>query len=66
MKKETPINTYGDDDWATPSEEEELKLTFSDWIKRQLTAEQVEDKLKNIQKKESSESVVILTKGTKW
>mgnify|MGYP001062141087 CR=1 FL=1 len=66
MKKETPINTYGDDDWATPSEEEELKLTFSDWIKRQLTAEQVEDKLKNIQKEESSESVVILTKGTKW
>ena len=47
MKKETPINTYGDDDWATPSEEEKLKLTFSDWIKRQLTAEQVEDKLKN-------------------
>ena len=66
MKKETPINTYGDDDWATPFEEEELKLTFSDWIKRQLTAEQVEDKLKNIQKEESSESVVILTKGTKW
>ena len=66
MKKETPINTYGDDDWATPSEEEELKLTFGDWIKRQLTTEQVEDKLKNIQKEESSESVVILTKGTKW
>ena len=66
MKEKTPINIYGDDDWATPSEEEELKLTFSDWIKRQLTAEQVEDKLKNIQKKESSESVVILTKGTKW
>ena len=66
MKKETPINTYGDDDWATPSEEEELKLTFSDWIKRQLTTEQVEDNLKNIQKEKSSESVVILTKGTKW
>ena len=66
MKKKTSINTYGDDDWATPFEEEELKLTFSDWIKRQLTAEQVEDKLKNIQKEESSESVVILTKGTKW
>ena len=66
MKEKTHINTYGDDDWATPSEEEELKLTFSDWIKRQLTAEQVEDKLKNIQKEKSSESVVILTKGTKW
>ena len=66
MKKESPINTYGDDDWATPSEEEELKLTFSDWIKRQLTTEQVEDNLKNIQKEKSSESVVILTKGTKW
>ena len=44
----------------------EKKLTFNEWVKRQLTAEQVEDKLKNIQKEESSESVVILTKGTKW
>jgi hypothetical protein len=66
MKEETYINTYGDDDWATPPKKEELKLTFSEWVKKQLTAEQVEDKLKNIQKEESSESVVILTKGTKW
>ena len=66
MKKETLINTYGDDDWATPPKKEELRLTFSEWVKKQLTAEQVEDKLRNIQKEESSESVVILTKGTKW
>ena len=66
MKEKIFINTYGDDDWATPSEKEELKLTFNDWVKKQLTTKQVEDKLKNIQKEESSESVVILTKGTKW
>ena len=66
MKEKTHINTYGDDDWATPPKKEELRLTFSEWVKKQLTAEQVEDKLKNIQKEESSESVVILTKGTKW
>ena len=66
MKEKTHINTYGDDDWATPPKKEELRLTFSEWVKKQLTAEQVEDNLKNIQKEESSESVVILTKGTKW
>ena len=66
MKEKTHINTYGDDDWATPPKKEELRLTFSEWVKKQLTAEQVEDKLKNIQKEESSESVVVLTKGTKW
>ena len=66
MKEETRVNTYGDDDWATPPKKEELRLTFSEWVKKQLTAEQVEDNLKNIQKEESSESVVILTKGTKW
>ena len=66
MKEKTFINTYGDDDWATPSEEKELKLTFSDWVKKQLTTKQVENRLKNVQKEKSSESVVILTKGTKW
>jgi len=62
----TQINTYGDDDWATPSKEEELKLTFSDWIKKHLTQEQVEDRLKNTKKEKDSESIVVLTKGTKW
>ena len=66
MKILTQINTYGDDDWATPSKEEELKLTFSDWIKKHLTQEQVEDRLKNTKKEKDSESIVVLTKGTKW
>ena len=66
MKEKTHINTYGDDDWATPSKKEELKLTFSEWIKKQLTQEQVEDRLKNTKKEKDSESIVVLTKGTKW
>ena len=45
---------------------EELKLTFSDWIKKHLTQEQVEERLKNRRKQKDSESIVVLTKGTKW
>ena len=66
MKEKTHINTYGDDDWATPIKKEELRLTFGEWVKKQLTVEQVEDRLKNTKKEKDSESIVILTKGTKW
>ena len=44
----------------------EKKLTFNEWVKKQLTVEQVEDRLKNTKKEKDSESIVILTKGTKW
>ena len=44
------INTYGDDNWATPTNEEEIKLTFSEWVKKQLTQKQVEERLKNRRK----------------
>ena len=66
MKEKTHINTYGDDDWATPPKKEELKLTFGEWIKKQLTVEQVEDRLKSTKKQKDSEAIVVLTKGTKW
>ena len=66
MKVKKNINTYGDDDWATPPKKEELKLTFGEWIKKHPTAEQVEDRLKNTKKEKDSESIVVLTKGTKW
>ena len=66
MKEKTYINTYGDDDWATPSKKEELKLTFNEWVKKQLTTKQVEERLKNRRKEKDSESIVVLTKGTKW
>ena len=65
MKEKKHINTYGDDDWATPNKKEELRLTFSEWIKKHLIAEQVEDRLKNTKKEKDSESIVVLTKGTK-
>ena len=51
---------------------EEIKLTFSEWVKKQLTAEEVE---KRINKRKDSdavvqplanEGIVVLTKGTKW
>ena len=42
------------------------KLTFNEWVKKQLTQEQVEKRLKNRRKQKDSESIVVLTKGTKW
>ena len=72
MKEETHINTYGDDDWATPPKKEELRLTFSEWVKKQLTVKEVEERLS---KRKDSEStvrplanggIVVLDKGTKW
>ena len=73
MKEKTYINTYGDDDWATPSKKEELKLTFSEWIKKQLTQEQVEERLNkritNSEKQKQSDSLFAkrhIAKGTKW
>ena len=72
MKENKGINTYGDDDWATPIKKEELRLTFSEWIKKQLTVEEVEERLN---KRKDSESyvaplrnggIVVLDKGTKW
>ena len=73
MKENKEINTYGDDDWATPSKEEELKLTFSEWVKKQLTVEEVEERLnkrKTISEKQK-DSDSLFTKreiaiGTKW
>ena len=44
----------------------ERKLPFNEWIKKQLTQEQVEKRLKNKTKQKDSESIVVLTKGTKW
>ena len=44
----------------------ERKLPFNEWIKKQLTQEQVEKRLKNRRKQKDSESIVVLTKGTKW
>ena len=72
MKEKTHINTYGDDDWATPTKKEELRLTFNEWVKKQLTVEEVEERLN---KRKDSEStvhplanggIVVLDKGTKW
>ena len=72
MKEKSRIITYGDDDWATPSGEEELKLTFNEWVKKQLTVKEVEERLS---KRKDSEStvhplanggIVVLDKGTKW
>tara|TARA_R110002051_G_scaffold270524_1_gene330949 strand:+ start:343 stop:513 length:171 start_codon:yes stop_codon:yes gene_type:complete len=49
---------------------EEIKLTFGDWIKKHLTAKQVEKIIQNskkdTKKEKDSESIVVLTKGTKW
>ena len=42
------------------------KLTFNEWVKKQLTQEQVEKRLKNRRKQKDSESIVVLDKGTKW
>ena len=72
MKKETPINTYGDDDWATPPKKEELRLTFNEWVKKQLTVEEVEKRLNKRKDSDSyvlplrSGGIVVLDKGTKW
>ena len=73
MKEKTHINTYGDDDWATPAKKEEIKLTFSDWVKKQLTQEQVEERLNkritNSEKQKQSDSLFAkrhIAKGTKW
>ena len=72
MKEETHINTYGDDDWATPPKKEELRLTFSEWVKKQLTVEEVEERLNKRKDSEStvhplvSGGIVVLDKGTKW
>ena len=44
----------------------ERKLPFNEWVKKQLTQEQVEKRLKNRRKQKDSESIVVLTKGTKW
>ena len=49
-----------------------IKLTFSEWVKKQLTVEEVEERLN---KRKDSESyvaplrnggIVVLDKGTKW
>ena len=72
MKEKKHINTYGDDDWATPNKKEELRLTFSEWIKKQLTVEEVEERLNKRKNSESyvlplrNEGIVVLDKGTKW
>ena len=73
MKEKTNINTYGDDDWATPTNEEEIKLTFSEWVKRQLTVEEVEERLNkrktNSEKQKDSDSLFAkrhIAIGTKW
>ena len=73
MKEQTKINTYGDDDWATPLKEEELKLTFNDWVKKQLTVEEVEERLnkrKTISEKQKDSELLFaqreIAKGTKW
>ena len=61
MKKQTPIK------------KEELKLTFSEWVKKQLTAEEVEERLNkritNSEKQKESDSLFAkrhIAKGTKW
>ena len=54
-------------------EKEEIKLTFSDWMKKQLTAEEVEEQLnkrKTIgEKQKESDSRFAkreIARGTKW
>ena len=73
MKEKTHINTYGDDDWATPIKEKELRLTFSEWVKKQLTVEEVEERLNkrktNSEKQKESDSLFAkrhIARGTKW
>ena len=73
MKEKTNINAYGDDDWATPKKKEEIKLTFNEWLKKQLTAEEVEERVnkrKTIgEKQKESDSLFAkrhIARGTKW
>ena len=73
MKENKEINTYGDDDWATPAKEEEIRLTFSEWIKKQLTVEEVEERLnkrKTISEKQKDSELLFaqreIARGTKW
>ena len=73
MKEQTHINTYGDDDFATPPKEEELRLTFNEWVKKQLTVEEVEERLNkrktNSEKQKDSDSLFAkrhIAIGTKW
>ena len=51
----------------------EIKLTFSEWVKKQLTQEQVEERLNkritNSEKQKQSDSLFAkrhIAKGTKW
>ena len=67
------INTYGDDEWANPPKEEELRLTFGEWVKKQLTAEEVEKRLNKrkttSEKQKESDSLFAkrhIARGTKW
>ena len=73
MKEKTPINTYGDDDWANPPKEEELRLTFNEWVKKQLTVEEVEERLnkrKTVSEKQKDSELLFAKRhiavGTKW
>ena len=72
MKENREINTYGDDDWATPPKDE-IKLTFNEWIKKQLTAEEVEkrvNKRKTASEKQKDSELLFakreIARGTKW
>ena len=54
-------------------ENKEIKLTFSEWIKKQLTAEEVEERLNkrktNSEKQKDSDSLFAkrhIAIGTKW
>ena len=57
----------------TPKKKEEIKLTFNEWVKKQLTAEEVEERVnkrKTIsEKQKESDSLFAkrhIARGTKW
>ena len=57
----------------TPIKKEELKLTFNEWVKKQLTVEEVEERLnkrKTISEKQKDSELLFtqreIARGTKW